>query len=172
MVASRQKQRSAPAKQRHEQDVVPTREQFSAAAKQRHEAALQLLESAKSPKPQVAGYLNVVAMECLLKARILAQAEKSRVSELRPFLGDDTYKQLFRSSEGHRLGRLAEQAALRRLLAAAGLSSLLQKKAWSRMCKDERPYSLRYGTEKLHTEEAIEEVQVGSDLLAAIENAP
>lgn len=151
--------------------VIPTRDQFQTAAKQRHQAARELLGSSHSPKPQVACYLNLVALECLLKARIMDQAMRPRMPPLKEVLGEKKYEQLFGSSAGHSLSLLAEESSLRRGLKAAGRDKILQGTAWKRMCSSGRPYSLRYGTEKLSTAEAQDEVTAGTEIFAAMENA-
>ena len=132
--------------------VDPTLLEFEAAARM-HLRSSAAIANHDGGEPKSAAYLAHVATECALKRRILAMYGKTRTRDVAEALGV-RFRKIFASTEGHALEKLAEHAALRRLLEAETKVDLLASPAWKRMTKDRRPYSLRYATEGLSRAEA------------------
>lgn len=106
--------------------------------------------------PTSAAYLASVALECSIKARLLFRGgfqSDDALKEKQP----SVHKALFKSKEGHDLGKLASELRLVNLLGADG-RTWQEDKVWKRMSSPERPYSLRYGGEHLTAEDAEAEV--------------
>lgn len=107
--------------------------------------------------PQLAAYLVQVGLECWLKARILFQAGVDTSDQYERKVPDSL---IFKTSRGHNLEFLSLKAELGRLLCAEGKQpTLLEDQCWKRMSKDPRPYSLRYGTDKITLSCAREELE-------------
>jgi HEPN domain-containing protein len=149
--------------------VDPTEAQLKTAARQRLAAARQVIDPAHAPRPQDACYLLHVAIECALKYRILETAHgPKRISQLKEVLTDQKYRQLFASSEGHNLELLVGYSCLKRFLQANGQQELLTGAAWKKMCKADRPYSLRYGTEQVALQDANVALELANELLKLV----
>lgn len=143
--------------------VDPSVEQLRRAARDHLAAATQALGESGGI-PGSAAYLGHVATECNLKVRLLRWYRKPRVGAMQTALGDELFSLLFHSKDGHNLAVLAEHAGLQRLLEAERRTELLRGKVWSRMSHGDRPYSLRYGTERLARGAAGEELDVARDI--------
>jgi hypothetical protein len=118
-----------------------------------------------------APYLAHLALECSLKARILEMAKVSTVDEFVSRQGPETGKRIFSTKAGHSLDLLAEQASVRRLLVASGSTpALLDDSApWRRLNGPDRPYSLRYGAERVAPRDARVEVELVQQLMGILE---
>lgn len=147
---------------------VPSRQELLKVAKEHLEVANA--GAARRPRPvRTMAYLAHVAAECAIKARILTMNARERTSDLREVLEVHIYEQTFESSHGHNLKHLATISSLKRLLVADRKAALLQGESWRRMCDDDRPYSLRYGTKKLAPSQAEDEVRLVETILGVID---
>ena len=106
-------------------------------------------------------------MECVLKFRLLASAKKTRTADMKVSLGEK-FQQIFQGRSGHDLRLLAEAVSLKRLLAADGKAKVLESADWQRMLNDDRPYALRYGTEKPTKQTAAAEVELARTLIEIV----
>jgi hypothetical protein len=118
--------------------------------------------------PTAAAYFAHVALEAALKARMLLVCGAETEAE---FEKRGNNVALLRSGTAHNLARLAQSAGLRRLLDATGRAPLIEDGVWARMCADDRPYSLRYGTERIDANSAEKEV-VRSTILVELSAMP
>lgn len=139
-----------------------TLERFKQAGLAHLHSASHVLRSVERDKaaPSLASasatYLTHVALECLLKAKLLRRGGYENVAKLKKSL-PKVYKNLFRGVAGHSIEQLSDELRLRREL--AGQSDCVTNDAcWVRVCSAERPYSLRYGAEELTVTEATEDV--------------
>jgi hypothetical protein len=123
--------------------------------------------TAPHASPSSVAYLSCVAAECCLKSLILKSARVADTDKLKTSQ-PKIHKALFSGKEGHDLTALAQQADIARRL---GQDAPRQHDpAWRRMCHGDRPYSLRYATEHLSSEQADEEVAITEKLLLDIKN--
>jgi len=127
------------------------------------QAARQLLGSSAG-QPQLACYLLHVALECLLKVRIMRIRGTVTLEALRKAIREEDFDRLFSGREGHRLDLLAENASLKRVLTSNRAQNLLDGPTWARMCSGLRPYSLRYGVERASRQMAEQELTLGESL--------
>ena len=144
-------------------------EDLRTASTQRLAAASQVLGK-QGGKLQVSCYLVHVALECILKPRILSKARTNTIDALRRVMPAADFDALFFGRSGHALNGLAFHAALDRLLVRPGKRELLRGSGWTRMCGQDRPYSLRYGAESgLSRTEAEAELALGQAIHAEVE---
>ena len=108
-------------------------------------------------------YLSHVALECALKHRILTKNNTRHIEQLKGLLNPEDFDKLFNGSTGHDLHHLAKTAALRRYLEANGQQSLLERDAWRKM-GGARPFSVRYGVERISADKARDQVQFSKEL--------
>lgn len=164
---------SPKASMRSQSDSTFTLKRFRLAGHGHLHAARCILEAGKtasSPVPVLAlasaCYLVQVALECGLKARILARGGCVDVEELKRKL-PKVYDPLFVRKQGHDLGKLAEELGLNRLMATMG-KGLRQDDCWQRLTSSARPYSLRYGTEDVDDAMTTEEVERCAEVLTVL----
>lgn len=131
------------------------------AADDRLKAAAELLQANRL---QLAVYVNHIGIECLLKTRILRQANVDSVAVLRGRWNAGNVDELFAGRSGHNLKFLAEKAGLKRVLQVNQTAHLLQQPAWQRLCDVARPYSLRYGQELPTQQSTKDEIQWATSL--------
>lgn len=158
---------------RSQSDSAFTLERFRLAGHGHLHAARCILEAAKAapvPIPALAlasaCYLVHVAVECGIKARILARGGYADVDELKR-KQPKVYNPLFVTKQGHDLAKLAEELGLHRLMATMG-KGLRQDDCWQRLTSPVRPYSLRYGAEAIDDTMASKEVERCAELLAVL----
>jgi hypothetical protein len=138
------------------------REQLKKSAETKSRAAVQLnAGNRKHPTPAV--YLAHVALECALKRRILIANKARHVDDLKRRLDPATVDDLFSGKRGHDLHHLQETASLKRYLEASGEKSLLSQPEWHAFGND-RPYSLRYGSEVVSAGDAEAQVKFAANL--------
>ena len=135
---------------------------FRHSAQSKKDAAVELVRG-KRVHPGPAVYLAHVALECALKLRILRKNKAHHTDDLKRLLPGSTFDGLFTGSRGHALHHLARTASVAQFLEAQGKSALLKKREWQRMA-GERPYSLRYGIERVTLAEAKSQVRFGEQL--------
>lgn len=152
--------------------VHASRKQLTRIARQKIEVA-QLIGDGSVPctRPQVASYLVHVALECVLKARILLINKSEDTYQLLTRTPADTVESLFRGKSGHDLGALAAKSGLERLLAADQNEAILRGTAWLRLIGANRPYSIRYGAESLAGADATAEVDVAVRVFSIVERS-
>jgi hypothetical protein len=139
------------------------REQFRHSAQTKKVAAQTLLDgNSKHPYPAV--YLSHVIIECALKRRILIINNATHLNELKKKMQAEDFNALFMGATGHDLHHLHRTASLRRYLEAKGQASLLDEPEWAKM-GGQRPYSLRYGVEKLAARDAEKQVEFARKLV-------
>lgn len=102
----------------------------------------------RNKHPSTAAYLLHVSLECAMKRRILIRNKVKSTAILKERLSPEVFESLFSGVTGHDLHHLAKTVSLRRYLEAHGKSTLLDNREWHKMCAP-RPYSLRYGIEKV-----------------------
>lgn len=124
-----------------------------------------MLLGAAAGKPQAAAYVLHVAVECALKVRLLSSNRQRSLAGLRTVMRDEAFSTLFFGKSGHDLSELARIVALERLLRAARNHQLLRRAAWRRMSASDRPYSLRYGVERIARDQALEELEVARAII-------
>lgn len=136
-------------------------------------SAEHVLEKAKSRTvgepsslPGSAAYLAHLALECVLKAHLLARGgcASAEVLERRHPRVHDA---LFKGRRGHNLKNLADQIRIESVLNLAG-AKWNDDATWKRMAADDRPYTLRYGVEQLSPGDAENELKRASALLATL----
>ena len=116
---------------------------------------------------QAACYLAHVALECALKARLLAMAGVWDVDAFIRRRGMAA-ENIFRGANGHNLEFLAYHARLRVLLEARQKRGALRTPAWQALSHERRPYSLRYGHEKPERSEAISQIAFAGDMVGIV----
>ncbi len=142
--------------------VNTTRDEFRHSAQTKKDAATALMSNTLAhPVPAV--YLSHVALECALKLRILIKNGAKHLDDLRRYLPENDFEALFSGTTGHDLHHLEKTAGLRRYLTATGNESLLMDTEWRSM-GGKRPYSLRYGTEKVPATDARKQVRFAARL--------
>ncbi|MBK7539707.1 MAG: hypothetical protein IPI49_31025 [Myxococcales bacterium] len=109
-----------------------------------------------------AAYLAGVALECSIKAKLLARGAYESTEALKRKL-PLVHKALFKSKDGHDLGKLARELRLMDVIRANG-KNWEEDNVWKRMSSPERPYSLRYGSEHLTAKDAESEVARAREL--------
>lgn len=112
--------------------------------------------------PGSAAYLAHVALECAIKALILYRAGCANIGDLKR-KSPKIYDQLFRTKHGHDLVRLAQEVRLSKFVGTYG-KAWADDTCWKRMTGNDRPYGLRYGSERIGTDAAKEDVSRARDL--------
>lgn len=147
-----------------------TLEKFRRAGQSHLESAEYVLSKVpaggrKSPAliPASAAYLAHVALECGMKARLLARGGYASVDALKE-KAPQVYAALFKGSNGHNLAILADQLRIKEILALNG-KHWISDACWTRIASSERPYSLRYGAEQIDRAKVAEELKRASELL-------
>ena len=146
--------------------VNVNRDQLRHSAQTKKDAANALI-GAEQPHPTPAVYLSHVALECALKRRILIKNRATSTDDLKRCLPEKALEALFRGHTGHDLHRLGDTASLRRYLVASGDESLLQRREWRDM-GGQRPYSLRYGIERVSPSRAADQVRFAVNLVEVV----
>lgn len=113
-----------------------------------------------------AAYLSHVAVECVLKARILYKGDCATLDDLKRKL-PRVYQELFRGVKGHDLGILAAKLNLPTLLKHEG-KSWKDDPCWKRMTSSGRPYSLRYQAHDLDPSDAKLEIGRAAEITEAV----
>ena len=142
-------------------------EQLRQSAQTKKEAAKALIIGKSPHYPVPAAYLAHVALECALKYRILVRNKAKHIEELRRRLPRSVFDGLFSGISGHDLHHLERTAGLARFLTAIGSESLLDREEW-RLMGGDRPYSLRYGCEKVPVSHASRQVEFAGQLASLI----
>lgn len=142
------------------------KDQISKAARRRAEGARRL-HGDHSGDPQLACYLLHISLECAFKLLLLHRWRAADLEGLRRVLPPDDFKRLFETRRGHDLRSLAEYVSLERFLVARDHRRLAPD-IWKRITHDDRPYSLRYGTEAVSRKEADEELALVEPLVSLI----
>lgn len=125
-------------------------------------SARQQLQASRN---HLAGYLGHVALECYLKAWILAGfgGNQAKLKSAHP----DLYKKYFETSDGHDLNTLVGDMAIQRKFDASKARNPCQGAVWARMNHGKRPYSLRYREE---SDVALTKVEEELELTTAVMN--
>jgi hypothetical protein len=112
--------------------------------------------------PSTAAYLASISLECSIKARLLYRGGFENVDDLQ-LKQPAIFKALFSSKHGHDLQKLADNI---RLPSLVGLEGKIwnDDDVWKRMASSGRPYSLRYGSEELTSDDAKAEVHRAREL--------
>lgn len=116
--------------------------------------------------PATVAYLAHVALECVMKARLLSRGDCATATDLER-KAPKVHRELFRGKSGHSLSTLAKQLRLKAIL-GDDAAILVHDACWSRMQHTERPYSLRYGAESLNRGEVGEELERAAKITAAL----
>lgn len=149
--------------------INASQDDFRHSAQTKRNAARELVRT-KQFHPGPAAYLAHVALECALKLRILRNNNARHADELREKLPERSFNELFTGAKGHDLHHLAGTASIKRCLAANGEADLLKRPEWQAM-GGARPYSLRYGIERVSTSDAQRQVRFADRLAALILNS-
>jgi hypothetical protein len=118
--------------------------------------------------PGSAAYLAHVALECAIKARILCRGNCYDTEDLKK-KQPKVFQALFASKQGHDLEMLAAKIRLEEVLKTEG-QAWRDDLCWRRMSSPDRPYTLRYGAERIREAEAREDVTRTRDLLGVLCN--
>lgn len=116
-----------------------------------------------------AAYLAHVSVECAIKARLLSRGGFACAEDLEK-KQPQIYSTLFRSKSGHDLQKLADHLGIKRFLESNG-KTWLDDDCWKRMVSPARPYSLRYGIERITLGAAEEEIKRATELVAVLTDA-
>lgn len=118
--------------------------------------------------PGSAAYLAHVAIECVVKARVLYRSGCASLEDLKR-KDPSAHETLFRGRRGHALRFLAESVRLEEILKQEGKdTSIIKDSCWTRMAHDERPYSLRYGAEAPAVDDVEQELQRAAEIVEAV----
>src|SRR5262249_54739795 len=109
-------------------------------------------------------------LECSMKARIMALAGVTTLSELKR-RQPQVAVLLFSGTSGHDLDTLAREARVAGLLEADGYKHVLNSHVWQVMCNRNRPYSLRYGSETIGRKQAAAELEMARNLHSSLYQA-
>jgi HEPN domain-containing protein len=146
-----------------------TLEEFRRVGRSHLEGAVHVLEKTLSGSPThqaflptSAAYLANVALECGLKAILLSRGGYASAEDLAK-KQPKVYQTLFRGKSGHSLGDLAAFIRFQNMVEANG-KKWKEDQCWERMTSVERPYSLRYGTERIKREHAEAEIERAGEL--------
>lgn len=134
------------------------------AARRRIQAAAALLSDGVR-YPQEACYLTHVSLECAFKAAVLEMHGKTRIADLAQTMPDALYSKLFFGTTGHDLEFLSKTACLDRKAAAAKQVSPRKDPTWPAIVASPRPYSLRYGSERVASRNASAEIALAKSVI-------
>lgn len=138
--------------------INASQDDFRHSAQTKKDAACELVRG-KHRHPGPAVYLAHVALECAFKLRILRHYRTRHTSGLRRILPEQSFSELFAGAKGHDLHHLARTASIARYLIALGEPDLLKQPEWQAMGGG-RPYSLRYGIERVSAAEVKRQVEL------------
>jgi len=138
---------------------LASRIQMKESARRKLHGAEHLMERA-NPLPSEGAYLASIASECSLKALLMTRHSIQDTSEISE---DHHLSECFRGKGAHNLSRIFRHL---RGFSAPGLPG---SQIWKRMTDKGRPYSLRYGEEKLSQSEAEHEISWARIACAKIE---
>lgn len=127
---------------------MATQKDLRGSAQRKLEGAERLLEG-RSPLPSEAAYLATVATECALKTLLM---NKHSIRDTKEIEEGHQLEPCFGGKGGHSVGRLLDHLKDRQL-------STLSGELRARVTDSVRPYSLRYGEEKLEAAEAQAEIE-------------
>ena len=116
--------------------------------------------------PLSAAYLAHVALECIMKARLLYRNGCASTEDLQRKY-PKVYAALFQGKRGHDLDFLSESLRLPELMKLEG-KTWVDDDCWKRIASTERPYSLRYGAEDVEASKVEQELQRAAEISTAL----
>lgn len=117
-------------------------------------------------RPGTAAYLAHVALECVLKARLLYRGGCASAEDLKR-KNPKVHDKWFGGKHGHNLRLLAEHLRLPGLMQTEG-RPWCDDRCWGRIASDERPYALRYGAEDVTVSHVRQELDRTSQIVDAV----
>ena len=150
-----------------------TLERFRRSGRSHIDGAQHLLKEVQAIRSPDAGirlgsaaYLAHVALECVLKARLLSRNACASAEDLQR-KHPNVYAALFSGKLGHNLQFIADKLRLPELMRVEG-KPWVDDDCWNRIASSKRPYSLRYGAEDVSSGAVEEELQRSEEIIAAV----
>jgi hypothetical protein len=134
---------------------MPSREEFRISARRKIKGA-EILLGKKNLCAEVS-YLCMIAMECALKRKLLSKYSFRRSEEINE---DHQIANYFKSSLGHKIQILSKKVDIRKKI---------DKHIEKRIFSENRPYSLRYGSENVNDNDCQKEFKYAKSLVDELE---